>query len=110
GYMANATERGEQLRQGLLRLQRQHAEVGDVRGLGLMMACDLVFNRDPVIPAPKLRDEVVQAAFHKGLLLLGCGESAIRFCPPLCIEAGQIDTALRILDRVLAQQLETLTD
>jgi 4-aminobutyrate aminotransferase len=44
---------------------------------------------------------VVQDAFHKGLLLLGAGESAIRFCPPLCITAEQVDTALSILANVL---------
>ena len=42
-----------------------------------------------------------QAAFRRGLLLLGCGDSAIRFCPPLCITAEQVETALRILDTVL---------
>jgi 4-aminobutyrate aminotransferase len=104
GYMANATARGEQLRQGLLRLKRQHEEVGDVRGIGLMMAMDLVASRDPYRPAPSLRDEVVQAAFHEGLLLLGCGESAIRFCPPLCVDAAQVDKALAILGDVLAER------
>jgi 4-aminobutyrate aminotransferase len=43
----------------------------------------------------------VQAAFHAGLLLLGCGEFALRFCPPLCISSDQIDRALTILDEVL---------
>src|SRR4051812_34918065 len=98
GYMANATQRGQQLKQGLHQLQRQFPEiVGDVRGLGLMVAMDLIKSRDPLVPDPTLRDEVVQTAFHKGLLLLGCGESAVRFCPPLCITAAQIDTCLAIL-------------
>jgi 4-aminobutyrate aminotransferase len=44
----------------------------------------------------------VQLAFEQGLLLLGCGESAIRFCPPLCITAEQVNRALQILGRVLA--------
>ena len=48
------------------------------------------------------RDEVVQEAFRQGLLLLGAGESAIRFCPPLCVSAEQVETALRILAGVLA--------
>ena len=42
--------------------------------------------------------------FDKGLLLLGCGESAIRFCPPLCVTAEQVDTALRMLGKVLAER------
>ena len=51
----------------------------------------------------------MQTAFRQGLLLLGCGESAIRFCPPLCITAEQVETALGILDEVLAgHKLEKL--
>lgn len=102
GYIANAAQRGEQLRQGLQKLQRQHPEIGDVRGLGLMTAVDLVQVHDRQTPDPSLRDDVIQKAFQRGLLLLGCGESAVRFCPPLCIEAGQIDACLRILGDVLA--------
>jgi 4-aminobutyrate aminotransferase len=104
GYIRNAAERGEQLKEGLKRLQRHHPEVGDVRGRGLMVAMDLVKSRDPYVLHPTLRDELVQAAFRHGLLLLGCGESAIRFCPPLCITAEQVDTALKVLGNVLAQQ------
>jgi 4-aminobutyrate aminotransferase len=102
GYMTNATQRGEQLRQGLLRLQRQCPQVGDVRGLGLMVGMDIVNPGDKQTLDPTLRDEAVQEAFRQGLLLLGCGESAIRFCPPLCISADQVDTALHILAGVLA--------
>ncbi len=102
GYIANAAQRGEQLRQGLLKLQRQHPEVGDVRGLGLMMAMEMVKDGERHTPDPALRDEIVQTAFENGLLLLGCGESAVRFCPPLCISAEQVETALQILGRVLA--------
>jgi 4-aminobutyrate aminotransferase len=92
-YMANATARGEQLRAGLRALATKHAGLSGVRGLGLMTAVDL--------PAPALREKVIQAAFQRGLLLLGCGETAIRFCPPLCISAAQVETALTILDGVL---------
>jgi 4-aminobutyrate aminotransferase len=101
GYTANAAQRGEQLRQGLLKLQRQHREIGDVRGLGLMVAMDLVKPGSPPVADPELRDRVVQDAFQRGLLLLGCGENAIRFCPPLCISAEQVEAALHILGGVL---------
>lgn len=108
GYTANAAQRGEQLRQGLSQLQRQFPEVGDVRGLGLMTAVDLVKERErpnfPAVYDPELRDAVVQSAFRRGLLLLGCGESAIRFCPPLCVTAEQVEVALRILGTVLAER------
>ena len=56
-----------------------------------------------------LRDDLVQAAFHRGLLLLGCGESAIRFCPPLCITAEQVERALEILSGVLAERLSAVS-
>ena len=46
----------------------------------------------------------IHQMFRQGLLLLGCGESAIRFCPPLCVTAEQVDTALRILAGVLAER------
>jgi len=92
-YMANATARGEQLRAGLRELAARHAELSGVRGMGLMTAVDL--------PSAAHREKVIQAAFHRGLLLLGCGDSAIRFCPPLCVTAAQVETALRILDGVL---------
>ncbi|HEV3257157.1 MAG TPA: acetyl ornithine aminotransferase family protein [Gemmataceae bacterium] len=101
-YIANAAQRGEQLRHGLVRLQRRHPEIGDIRGLGLMMAADLVKDRDRQVPDPALRDAVIMSAFRQGLLLLGCGESALRFCPPLCVSAEQTETALTILDGVLA--------
>jgi 4-aminobutyrate aminotransferase len=101
-YTANAAARGEQLRQGLLGLQRRFAEVGEVRGLGLMTAMDLVKDRARNVLDPELRDAVVQAAFHRGLLLLGAGEAALRFCPPLCISAEQVQTCLGILSDVLA--------
>jgi 4-aminobutyrate aminotransferase len=103
-YVANAAARGEQLRRGLRQLHNRFPEVGDIRGLGLMMAVDLVKSRDPLIPDPLLRDEIVQAAFQKGLLLLGCGESALRFCPPLCVTPAQVDMALHILTQVLAER------
>lgn len=101
GMIRNAAERGEQLRQALRELERTSQRIGNVRGLGLMTAADVFESPGSQKFAPQLRDQVVQNAFHKGLLLLGCGESALRFCPPLCISAEQIDTGLKILADVL---------
>jgi 4-aminobutyrate aminotransferase len=100
-YMANATARGEQLRDGLRWLAERHPCLAEVRGLGLMTAVDVVEPVDQMAYAPKLREHIIQAAFGRGLLLLGCGESAIRFCPPLCVTAEQVETCLRILDGVI---------
>jgi 4-aminobutyrate aminotransferase len=84
----------------LVKLQRVHPQVGDIRGLGLMMAMDLV--KEGNTPDPATRDAMVQTAFHQGLLLLGAGDSAIRFCPPLCVSAQQVETALQILGGIIA--------
>jgi 4-aminobutyrate aminotransferase len=100
-YMANADARGRQLRDGLRELTRRHDGLANVRGLGLMTAVDVLTEAGE--PDPKGREAVVQAAFRRGLLLLGCGESGLRFCPPLCVTADQVETCLRILDEVLAE-------
>lgn len=96
-YLANAVARGAQLEAGLQQLAKKHASLANPRGLGLMRAIDVVdqhgLNSD-------LRNKLLDAAFHRGLLLLGCGQAAIRFCPALCVTAEQIDTALAILDEV----------
>jgi 4-aminobutyrate aminotransferase len=71
-----------------------------------MMAVDLVRAEDGrLVPDAALRDEIIQTAFQRGLLLLGCGECAIRFCPPLCIDGRQVDIALGILARILRERL-----
>ncbi len=84
-------------------MQAGHRDVlGEVRGLGLMTAVDLIKDGDPARFDPALREDVIQTCFRRGLLLLGCGESAIRFCPPLCVTAEQVETALHILGGALA--------
>jgi len=102
GYMQNATERGEQLRAGLRDLASRHEALAEVRGLGLMTAVDVVSEDGQ--PDPASRDAVVQDAFKRGLLLLGCGECGLRFCPPLCVKASEIETALRLLEAVFADR------
>ncbi|GBD37076.1 5-aminovalerate aminotransferase DavT [bacterium HR36] len=101
GLIANAADRGRQLREGLLRLQARFPQlISRVRGLGLMVAHDVL--RDGQL-STALRDEVVQLAFRRGLLLLGCGDAAVRFCPPLCVTAEQVQTALGILAEVFQE-------
>jgi 4-aminobutyrate aminotransferase len=100
-YTANAASRGDQLHRGLVELCERHVSLRNPRGLGLMRAVDVV---DPETGQGDhdQREELIQAAFHSGLLLLGCGEFSLRFCPPLCISGEQIDTALGILEATLA--------
>src|SRR4051794_22816110 len=97
----NARLVGEYLKGRLQGLVAQHRLIGDVRGLGLMIGVELVRDRNSKEPAGSERDEIVQEAFRRGLLLLGCGVSTLRFCPPLVISKEQCDTAVAILDEVL---------
>jgi 4-aminobutyrate aminotransferase len=52
-------------------------------------------------PAPALRDRVIDLAFRRGLLLLPCGASTVRFCPPLCLSARQVQIGLDLFSAAL---------
>lgn len=99
--MENATRIGDLLMKKLQTLKAKHPSIGDVRGRGLMIGVDLVADPDSKKPAKKLCNDVVQACFYKGLLLLSCGESSVRLAPPLIIDQQQAETAVDILDAVL---------
>ena len=103
GLIANAASAGEYLREGLTALQKDHRLIGDVRGLGLMAAIELVEDREKKTKAAAKRNEAVSLAFARGLLLLGCGENSIRFCPALTVSREEIDRALGLLDQVLTE-------
>jgi 4-aminobutyrate aminotransferase len=102
GLIANAACIGAYILERLTELQSRHALIGDVRGKGLMIGIELVRNRKSKEPAIAERNTIVQECFQKGLLLLGCGASSIRFCPPLVIDQADADTALDILDEVIS--------
>jgi hypothetical protein len=53
-------------------------------------------------PAPLLRDRIIDMAFHRGLLLLPCGASTVRFCPPLCLTARQVEIGLELFAAAMA--------
>lgn len=103
GLMANAARMGKRLLGKLRKLAGEFEIIGDVRGRGLMIGMELVKDRETREPAAKEADEIVQAAFKRGLLLLSCGESTIRFCPPLVVKAREIDTAVNILTDLLRE-------
>ncbi|MBW4677094.1 MAG: acetyl ornithine aminotransferase family protein [Desmonostoc geniculatum HA4340-LM1] len=100
GLMTNATEMGELLQTGLTHLHQKFPRVSPPRGKGLMVAVDLLDEAGNF--DYKLRDRIIQESFLRGLLLLGCGKAAIRFCPPLIIDSEQIQIALQIINEVLS--------
>jgi 4-aminobutyrate aminotransferase len=102
GLVDNAAGVGEHLMGALRARLARHAVVGDVRGLGLMIGVELVGDRASRTPAPELRERVLQEAFKRGLLLLGCGRSTVRLAPPLVIDREDAETATAILDEAIA--------
>ena len=93
---------GEKLIAGLKELQKKHPVIADVRGTGLMIGCEFL---DPKTkePAAKFVGDLEQLAFRKGMLLLGCGKSTIRFAPPLVISEHEVSVALKVLDECLGE-------
>jgi len=101
GLVENSARVGARLLESLRGRLGRHMVVGDVRGLGLMIGVEIVRDRFRREPAPELREAVLQEAFRRGLLLLGCGKSTIRLAPPLVIDDEDADTAVRILDEAI---------
>lgn len=105
-YIENAAAMGEYLRDALEEIQARHNAttnpgIGDVRGIGLMIGVEFVKNAETKEPAEELREQVVENAFRRGLLLLGCGKSTIRFSPPLSTTRQEVDNALQIFEEAL---------
>ena len=98
-----ATRLGERLRAGLEGLQGRIAEIGDVRGLGPMLAIELVTDRRTKEPAAELTSRTVAEALERGLLLLSSGllSNVIRFLPPLNLEDAQLERGLSLLEEAL---------
>jgi 4-aminobutyrate aminotransferase len=99
--MKNATAMGDRLINGLRELQKRFECIGDVRGKGLMVAVELVSDRKTREPATEWRGQIIKNAFKKGLLLLGCGENSLRFCPALTVNSDEIDLCLTILEEAV---------
>jgi 4-aminobutyrate aminotransferase len=102
GLVENAARVGGHLIGGLRERLLPHACVGDIRGLGLMIGVEIVEDKKSRAPAPHLREKILQEAFQRGLLLLGCGKSTIRLAPPLVIDERHASKAVEILDSAIA--------
>ena len=83
--------------------RERHKMVGDIRGKGLMVGIEIVRDQKTKERAPDLRNRIVEMAFHKGLLILGAGENALRLAPPLMIDEDQAEFAVRTLDACLTE-------
>ena len=105
GLVDNSLEVGAYLEAGLNKLKDKHACIGDVRGLGMMLGVEFVTDKETLKPAPELRDKVEMACFQRGLIILGCGTSTIRFSPPLVLTKEHADVALEIFDEAITASI-----
>jgi 4-aminobutyrate aminotransferase len=102
GLVANARDRGAQFLEGLRAIAGRHPSIGDVRGLGLMVAIELVKpgSGDGRVPDPDLTKRIQAEALARRLLVLTAGTyvNVIRIIPPLITTADEVDQALGILE------------
>lgn len=106
---ARAMQIGDVLTQRLRKLQAQFPCIGEVRGLGAMVAMELVCNRDAHAPDPDLTRALVQRAAANGLVLLSCGlyANVIRLLVPLTASDAVIGEGLDIIEKSLQEVLAT---
>ena len=108
---ARAVQVGDLITQRLRKLQSQLTCVGEVRGLGAMVAMELVRNRDPHAPDADLTKALVQRAGANGLVLLSCGlySNVIRILVPLTASDALINEGLDIVEKSLREVLPAAT-
>ncbi len=110
GMIENAARMGEYFRQQVRQMMDRHPTIGHVRGKGLMVGMELVTDRATKEPARHVLKDLLQAAFERGLLLLPCGVSTIRFMPALNISQEIADEGLEIFDQALTAAEEKFFD
>ena len=107
GLVERAVQIGETIRERMLTWQERWDAIGDVRGLGAMLAIELVHDRATKDPAPELAAAVIDAASERGLLLMKSGiySNCIRVLVPLVVSEGELDEALGVWEDALGSIL-----
>ncbi len=103
GLVENAARMGEHFMARLHELQSRYETIGEIRGKGLMIGMELVTDRTSRSPAREFCDRFITRAYENGLMLLSCGQSTVRFMPPLVVTAAEIDEAVSILDATFSE-------
>jgi 4-aminobutyrate aminotransferase len=91
--LENAAKVGDVLLHGLRDMQERHESIREVRGLALMIGVEF--------PDHDVAARIERRSFEKGLLILGCGDDAVRMSPPLVFREDQARTALEIFEGVV---------
>src|SRR6202167_973485 len=102
-YIAHAAQMGEFIRGLTADWSTRHKIVGKLRDKVLMIGIEIVRDQKTKERAPDLRNRLVEMAFHKGLLILGSGDTTLRFCPPLLIDEEQAEFAVRTVDACITE-------
>ena len=105
GLVENSAMVGDYLQEGLKKLSEKYDSIGDVRGLGLMIGVEFVESKASMKADAELRDRIEMACFNRGLIILGCGTSTIRWSPPLILTKENVDVALEIFDAAIAASI-----
>lgn len=101
GLIKNAERMGKFIMKRLAKMKAKYEIIGDVRGRGLMIGIELVKSKKTKEPAGEYAERVLQECFKSGLMLLTCGESTVRFIPPLIIDEEIANRALDIFEKVI---------
>ena len=102
GLLRNSQEVGEHMRKRMADWPKKHKIVGDVRGRGLMIGVEIVKDQTTLEYGASERDRIVEQAFERGVLFLGCGPSTIRIAPPLIVTKDEADVAVDVLEESIA--------
>ena len=92
---------GNHMLQRMADWPQKHKLVGDVRGRGLMIGVEFVKDKKTKEYAAAERDRIVELAFERGILFLGCGPSTIRIAPPLIVTKEEADVAVDVLEECI---------
>ena len=98
----NSTEVGNHMLRRMAGWPKKHKLVGDVRGRGLMVGVELVKDKQTKEYAAAERDRVVELAFERGVLFLGCGPSTVRISPSLVVTKDEADVAVDVLEECIS--------
>src|SRR5438128_7112506 len=98
----NATEVGNHMLKLMADWPVKHKLVGDVRGRGLMIGVEIVKDQQTKEYAAAQRDRIIELAFERGILFLGCGPSTVRIAPPLVVGKEEADAAIEVLDECIS--------
>jgi 4-aminobutyrate aminotransferase len=102
GLLRNSQEVGDHMMKRMADWPKKHRIVGDVRGRGLMIGVEIVKDQKTREYGASERDLVVEQAFERGVLFLGCGPSTVRIAPALVVTKEEADVAMDALEESIA--------